>query len=64
MDAKLGAKGVLHYWNLLAVIFNDAKYVPDPCHKFAEYMGGSDGDHVYDTSLVPECRTGEYLRGQ
>ena len=62
LDAKAGAKGVAHYWDRLAVLFNDPKYVPPTCQEFADYVHALGDSYSYATGLVPEYRTGEFLR--
>lgn len=62
LDAKAGAKGINHYWNQLAVIFNDATYFPAPTDAFANHVAILDDDYVYSTDLVPVYRCGEYLK--
>ena len=64
LDAKAGAKGVEHYWNELANIFNDQKYSPCPCKNFARHVESLGNDYVYATDLVPVSRTGATLKVQ
>ena len=62
MDDNAGEKGVAHYWNLLAKIFNDHSYEPASCCvRFADYIDTLEGGFVYDITLLPEYRSPDYL---
>lgn len=64
MDSRSGAKGVAHYYNLLAQLFNDHSYVPAPNELFTDHMESKGSMDLYNTGLVPVHRSGDYLRKQ
>ena len=64
IDAKAGAKGPAFYWNKIAKLFNDAKYVPPVCDQFIDHVEACGTSSVYSTAFVPENRTADNLRNQ
>ena len=64
LDAKLGRKGVGFYWDQLSKIFNDRSYDPGVNQEFVDHMTSVGQDYVYKTNLIPEFRTGDFLRKQ
>jgi len=62
LDAKAGKKGVAYYWDELATIYNDKRYVPEECAEFQDHVRSCGTQATYATSLVPEYRAGHQLR--
>ena len=64
LDAAAGAKGIAHYWDKIAVMFNDIKYVPIVSNEFVDYVETLGDGYSCRTDLVPEYRSGDVLRTQ
>ena len=62
LDAKSGKKGAGYYWDQLATVYNDTRYVPEECAEFADHVHSCGTESTYATSMVPEFRTGQQLR--